>query len=112
MEIDRPERTEEADTAEKEEETPAVTSESAASVEAAEEADKPVDAVTAGPREQVTAGPAVVERQMVPKNVGRTASARRRKRRAEHEVAADTGILVVELALRREARAKVLRTRV
>lgn len=112
VEIDRPRRAGEADAAEKGGETPAVTSEQAARVEAVEEADKPADAVAAGPREQVTAVPAAVERQTVPMSAGRTASARRRKRRAEHEVAAGKGILVAELAMKREARAKVLRTRV
>ncbi|ETK81600.1 hypothetical protein L915_12911 [Phytophthora nicotianae] len=109
---DEPAKPGETDAAEDEEKAPAVVSEPAVDAEVTERDESPGNAVQEGQVERVRTIPAAVERQVVPLSAGRTTSAKRRKRRAEHEVAAGRGILVTELALRREARAKVLRTRV
>ncbi|KAF4031963.1 hypothetical protein GN244_ATG16174 [Phytophthora infestans] len=90
-----------AGTTEKEEKDPAVLREPT-------RAQQSENAVAESPPKRVMSIPAEVERQVVPLSAGRATSTKRRKQRAEHEVAAEQGIL---MARKREARARVLRVR-
>ncbi|KAF4047369.1 hypothetical protein GN244_ATG00167 [Phytophthora infestans] len=100
-----------AGTTEKKEKATAVLIEPAASDDASKREQQPENAVAESPRKRVMSIPAAFERLVGPLSAGRTTSTKRRKRRAEHEVAAEQGLVVAELALKREARARVLRVR-